>query len=497
MLGISFYFSIEKTLNTTDIHHWSMITFSLDSFLTKIPYAEFYEQYGILMPLILSPLTYFSDTKVLVGTFVSLIFILNSYLIFKITAEKLNKNKAIIILLFYLVTYPRIQYPWPDYLAGSLILAYLFISIKYENSNVTSLMLPILVCLSLFAREVIIFQILILLVFLIGAFYLYRSKFYLNHLKFLLLGIFSHYLILISYLAHHNVLKNFFLQTFNFVYWTAENQPIDLSRNIFLRALFRFEAILYWGTKELKFFFLILSASALLVFWHFFFLRNKKNIDHSIFLMAFFGISGFVMTFHIPEIFRLQIYSFILIVSCLTLTEKYASFNFTDVRSIGKTPLFKFYSLIKDKNTYFLFLTIFFLLILFGSLKNRYSDASGENLIFDRKDKQIFYSYQLKPNVINFYNELFLEWKKTPFTNKTPDPLIEKLLLDSKINPGTSFYSADFNNRINFNENFRYDYFLVNNISHTFYLNNMCRRIGKLPDGVAFLSGNEYYICKN
>jgi hypothetical protein len=497
MLGISFYFSIEKTLNTTDIHHWSMITFSIDNFLTKIPYAEIYEQYGILMPLLLSPLTYFADTKVLVGTFVALIFILNSVLIFKITAEKLNKNKAIIILLFYLIAYPRIQYPWPDYFAGSLILAYLFISIRFENSNVTSLILPIFVSLALFAREVIIFQLLILLVFLIGAFYLYRSRFYLNHLKFLILGIFSHYIILISYLAHHNAVKNFFLQTFNFVYWTEANQPIDLSKNIFLRTIVRFEALLYWGSRELKYFFFILVVSALLVFWHFLSLRKEKNIDHSVFLMAFFGISGFVMTFHIPEIFRLQIYSFILIVSCLILTEKYASFNFTKVISIKKYHWFKFFFLIKDKNTYFLFLTLFFLLIFSGSLKNRYLDASSENLIFDVKGKQSFYSFQLKPNVINFYNELFLEWKKTPFINKTPDPLIEKLLLDSKMNPGTSFYSPDFNNRINFKENLRYDYFLVNNISHTFYLNNICRKIGKLPDGVAFLSGNEYYICKN
>lgn len=460
LLAISFSLSILKTVNTTDVHHWLMITYGVDNVLEMLPYKQLYTQYGVFgsLALAIAQSVYYVDAKSLVGFFYAATFIAYALLLYNFIQKSLDEKSAFLCALLFILVYPRMQYPWPDYLASALILG--AISLDYDN-NISKFFGACLICLAMFTREVIVVYLLasLFLLFLMNLYY--RSFEISTYIKVLILAIIAHSLLLFVYLFLTGSFIEYVAQTFNLSIFESRNIPSILVRNYtIINSTFRIQVFSF--LIFVSFFIGVISL-----------FRGEKPKPAAL-LMTVFGLAGMIMSMHIPEIFRLQIYSFPSILGLVILLHqlKWASY--------------------KVIHRFLLVVCICFLGIGYF---DKYLDASGEDMILWGQDpyKNIG-GFKIPLEASKFYeNEIFGKINdKSCFVNKTSDPLIELIYPASKYFQGLPFYSSDFVKRIkisSFNKCTNAIYNSPDDIG--------CRYLGTLPEGVKFLSGNKYYICEN
>ena len=460
LLAISFSLSIYKTINTTDVHHWEMIAYGVDNVL-KIPsYKELYTQYGIFGSLVLAVtnLASYVDTKSLVGLFYSIIFIAYVILIYKFIQKRSDNQSAFLCALLFILVYPRIQYPWPDYLAAVLVIG--AISLDYDN-KIHNFFGALLVCLAMFTREVIVAY-LITSVFLLIIFNLYyRNSEISNAIKFIITGIIAHTFLLFCYLYLTGSFEEYVAQTFNLSIFESNNiQSILVKNYTIINSIFRIQVFSFFIFAS----FLVCTISLL----------GAEKPRPVALIMTVFGLSGMMMSMHIPEIFRLQIYCFPGILGLVLLMQQK--------------------KWVRDKwiHSFLLGLCICFLGI--GYL-DKYIDAAGEELVvWGHSPNKNIGGFKIPLEASKFYeNENFREmYEKSCFVNKTSDPLVEIIYPASKYFKGLPFYSPDFVKRINISGFNKCTYAVFNSPE-----NIGCKYIGILPEGIRFLSGNKYYICEN
>lgn len=437
-----------------------MITYGVDNVFKMLPYKELYTQYGIFGSLILA-VTYvasYLDTKSLVGFFYSTIFIVYVILIFNFIKKHLNIKSAFFCALLFILIYPRIQYPWPDYLAGTLILG--AISLDYD-SRVKKCFGAIIICLAIFTREVIVVYLLASVFLLIIINLSYRNSEISSIIKVAFSAIIAHTFVLFCYLFFTSGFEEYIAQTYNLSIFESRNIPSIIAKNyIIINSIFRIQVF-----SSLIFVSFLICAISLL--------RVEKPKPAAV-IMTVFGLSGMMMSMHIPEIFRLQIYCFPSILGLALLLHQKKWVTYKIIHS---------------------FLLVFCIIFFGIAYLDKYIDAAGEDLVVrGHSPYKNIDGFKIPLEASKFYeNEIFREmYEKSCFVNKTPDPLVEIIYPASKYFRGLPFYSSDFIKRINISGFNKCTYAVFNSPE-----NIECKYIGTLPEGVRFLSGNKYYICEN
>ena len=442
-----------------------MISYSAENFLTFSPYNELYEQYGLLSDF----LTHFFyrrfEFRLALGVFYSIIFFINCSLIFYLANKITSRVFAVVILITYILISPRIQYPWPDYLAATGILAFI-VFVTSKKTPLNSFLAALMICLALFAREILIVYLLSLLSMLLISNYFFKNVFW-RHIKLIFFGIFIHYCILFAYLIYNKAINYYLIQTFNLSFWQDTSQPIAE------RFLTRFISLSLGANLAVHAFQILIFIST--IFFVFSINKIKKKINFqstSVLLLTFFsGFSGILMSLHIPDLYRYQIYSF---------PTFFISFNYL----INEISAFK-------RIRIFLFVLPALIFFIIG-IKNNYRDAAGESITLFNKSTSNFYGFYFNDEQINFYKNIRLKLNHYNFVNKTPDPLIERLFPESKFTAALPFYSLDFIRRLPTGNSLKkYDYELKiidNEID--------CKFLAEMPAGVSFFSGSKYYLCR-
>lgn len=440
-----------------------MISYSVTHISQYIPYIQLYEQYGILTDILMNPFLDIFEPRLTLGYFYSLIFLLNCSLIFYIAKKITSKSFAVGILLTYVLVSPRIQYPWPDYFSATAILVFIALSFSKET-KLTNCFSLTAICLALFAREILIIYFCALILMLILATYFCKIDFK-KYLKLIFIGIFIHYTILFVYLSIKNASFYYFIQTFNLVFWKDTAQP--LAERFFTR----FIGLSLGANSAVHIFQILVFGAIIFFFFHFNKLKNLNYKYNTVLILSFFcGLSGVLMSFHIPDLYRYQIYSFPIF---------FLPYSYFLSQKNTYSKIFK--------NSVILLPTFFFLFI---GIKNNFKDASGESITLFNNTTKNYYGFYFNNEQINFYKNLQQALSRYQFVNKTPDPIIELIFPQSKYTAALPFYSEDFIKRLPPTHNKKFNFEL------TFIPNDKnCEYLGLMPEGVSFFTGSKYYLC--
>ena len=314
LVFLTFFLSILKTIHTTDIHHWEMILFSAKNAFNLVPFQERYEQYGLLLPYLLSPLNIFGDftSKFFTGLLFSLIFSLHLYMVFLVSRHFLSSSQSILITLIFFLISPRLQYPWPDYLAALFLLFFIyFLVIKESKFSWIPLTLVFLI------REATIIPGITSLILVIITNIIFDRRLWFE-LKQIIYALIFHLIIILFFLAFSNTYTEFFSQIFNFSFWQDTPQPIQE------RFFSRFFGLLSVSNLSVKLMFFNLIFASFLALFYFLLALKKVELFNKKFILLFIFSSVFsIMTIHIPETYRFQIYTFMSLVFIIIIFNNY------------------------------------------------------------------------------------------------------------------------------------------------------------------------------
>ncbi len=464
---IVFLLGIVKTLKTMDIHHWETIIFGAQNAFLE-PYKSLYIQYGMLSNYLLYPLIKFATVfgispKSIVGIFFSAVFSIILVTQYLVSRRVVNQSVALTLSLAFFLVYPRIQYPWPDYLAGLFLFLTLFIFLK--AGKFSSVWACLLINLALFSREASVFYLLsVCSIFLL--LYCFTAFNYLKELRYIIFAILAHYIVLFLFLGDEKSISYFLLQTFNF-------SPVGIEANSsFYFFIKKYLFFIYMSEHVNIYFFVCSIFLSLLFIVH---LTKKQNrlveFDKKVLMIFLFGLSGYAMSVHIPEIFRFQIYSFPIFIAVFAYFYRYID-------------LFK--------RKFFLFAILFCSLFLVFNIENNFRDASGEGLE-DYPDKYVnIEGYRMTKEIYEFYKMLSEYSSEGCLYNLTPDPLIEKIMPATKFNSALPYFSKDFINRLPYQSKDLIGCEAIVNKN----LGVACHFAGRYPQGIPFISGSDIYFCK-
>lgn len=475
---LSFILSFLKTLYTSDFHHWEIITYSVEKFRYLNPFVNYFEQYGVLTSLLMWPLTYFESTRIILGLLVSIFFLIQAYFIYLISKKFFGSVGGLFILALFFVIYPRIQYPWPDYLAATLISIYIYFSIKDRYLTQINYFIPFLISIACFAREVLIFYFCIIFIFIILINLIYENKLS-TQCKMIFLGLVYHFILLFLYLIYLGDYNFFFLQIFNFSFW-EQNPSNETSLIVGLLKVFkRFYNLFFYANSSVKIFIPLIFISFFITSFILALRILIKPISFNdqlfikILLLSIFGFFGIIMSAHIPDLFRIQIYCFYSVISLFAITQiTYDIFDFCFLKVLYVK-------------------VIFIILFLLSGLNYSYKDPMNESIFPDFRKKIQFYSYLLTNEQYLFYSSLFYSLKDINFLNTTLDPIIDKLIPSANPNQQLPFYSKDFVKKINANVDLNiYEFFLVRSNQKM-----NCDLISKYPQTTTNFTDFNLYLC--
>lgn len=460
LLLLAGFLSYSKVVYTTDIHHWEFIAFHAQGIPNLLPYKELYTQYGVLQSLLAIPLNSFGlSAKHSVGVVTTLAFLLSIYLTFRISNFFNGRNLSVPITILFVALYPRIQYPWPDYLVYSFVLCYVYSVLKCANRNWNILFL---VC-AMFVRETFVLVVgLSLLINLL--FVAFRMQTFKPRCFELLVAIVLNLMIVGVYGLITESYQEILAQTFNISFWSDEKGTVvtnPLLRFYNLSLSFGIEVLILEITCALT-----IGLCIIICMLKY---KDDKNFISTMLSFASIAIAYIVFDLNIPDLFRLQNSIFLCVIIMGLLIQRYS-------------PSICIFAI---KISIYL-LALFYLAhnIMGGGI-----DASGERLLVEDKDKYNYHNYYLPSAAIDFYNGFPKLINDQCIQNMTIDPMVENIYKSNKYNKGLPFYSEDFSKRIG-NNNDECTLMIKNTD------NGRCMSLGILPSGVRFLSGSAYFLCE-
>lgn len=455
-IAISVFLSNSKIQYTNDFHHWEMIGHSVGNIFSSVPYTELYMQYGLGMPVIsglIKMLFEFQSDRMIAG-WISVVSYVSFPLAIYWHAKKEDIKYAILWPLAFIVFFPRIQYPWPDYLASSLIYIALLIS-TYATLTIVPVVLMVI---AIFTREVVIFELIGIALILVCS-RLFCGRYNSRIIFSIVIAIVLHAALLSIYLLNTNSFNEYLLQTFNL-------EPFGGSSLASKNGLLRFVYLMTHSSMLLTVYF----YTSIVFFIFILYISFRAGEDYRINrLFPFCGLSlaGLVMTYHVPDLFRIQIYAFPGLLICLFVFLKY----------------------FKQKDHKFIYITFTILISIHLFSSFNIKDASGEPLLVQKKGEYQLISYFVAEDDFYFYKNLMLHVNDFCAVNKTVDPIFQLINPNLAYSNSIPFYSDDFIKRIPIiDKKKKCDYLTYDKIQG-------CNDMGSLSDKVPFLGGVKVRLC--
>ena len=280
-------------------HHGSIYLNALEILNGKLPYKDFFSQYGYLNDLINSISVYLLN-KDIYGIYInSSIFYFSSILIIGFISKSLSNIYgfifAIIILTF---NHPIPEYPWPNYTAFFFLTLSLFFfnEIKIRSLFISGFFLS-LACLS---RENFFYFVIPSLLTINFIFYLKNRNF--DRFKYLFLGFIIPIAVFFLYLYFNNIIIDWYHhQRLPFIYIDRyETSFLELFKNFFI--FFSLEMIFNLVNNPQYLIILLIILFNLFVLIEEIFINKLKDIN--VIFLCLICLSSFIVSINY-EIFRL------------------------------------------------------------------------------------------------------------------------------------------------------------------------------------------------
>jgi hypothetical protein len=141
--ALSFVLSLAETRVNEDVFHWGLIyANSYDLLLGRMPYRETYEYYGMLTSIVFATAMLLSvKSLVVIGAVAGLFYSASLVLTYGLWRRCTDAVPALCGVLAAFLVHPRIQYPWPNYIAYGFMLAGLYVLLRVRRDRLAGFLL--------------------------------------------------------------------------------------------------------------------------------------------------------------------------------------------------------------------------------------------------------------------------------------------------------------------------------------------------------------------
>ena len=332
----SFYLGATYTFYNQDFHHWSFILSMFTDYNNGFRlYKDIFLSYGPGQTIFFNLVNYFIKIDIVsIGIITNFIYAINFIILYKIFLRIVSKKISIILTFIIFLIHPYSILPWPDYLSGFCINIFIYLFLKSNKEEQSSIILASFLFLSFFFRNTYIVNIaLAIFGYLILNFIFVKKNLYNKIFNLFLIQTLIYFLIL----WHYDNLYNFFSHSFSLLITFADNtNRIDTREEIIknygesiwivLRLIY-FVIRSFFGLINLS----ILSNLIFIIFIFFnillvFTLKKKEYLNNpleqKIIFISFLGLCGFTQSFYHFENFRIINSSIGIFVAGLYLLKK-------------------------------------------------------------------------------------------------------------------------------------------------------------------------------
>ena len=303
---------IESRLNS-DGHHWGlMYANAVDLVRGLVPYREIFVQYGFLTTLIQGlSLFLFGNNVVSVGVITGISYSVTLYLTYLLLRKVMRQWLACMSVVVMFLVHGYILYPWSNYFSYTFFLPVILFLTAQKPKPLHYLLAGVFLGLSFLAR-----QSLIPLLAPLYLYFLFPYVFPLHGMKkagYRALGLFHAGLagvlgIFILYLVLSSAFYDWYAQSFTLLgIYGKEFGGRELLSG-FLRGVFLAHGYPFRDGRQMLYSIIFFNALLiwLIVAWSL--VRNKESERRNmlIFLFASITLFGYLQSFHIYEVFRLQ-----------------------------------------------------------------------------------------------------------------------------------------------------------------------------------------------
>ena len=317
IIFISLYSGFKWSLYNQDYHHSFFILSAYVDYQNGLEYfKDIFLQYGPGQVILFHLIDYFIDINIVsISNLNVVVYSLNLLILFKIFEKISTLQIAILATLIIFLIHPYSIYPWPDYLSGCCLVLFFFFFLNKDNK------LNIFLCssflfLAIFFRSTYIINILFSIFLYSSILFFFEKKNIINIIAILLFFFITIYF---GILVYFESLSLWYLQSIGIITSYAEYTSYpDLYNKIIQyvgREGFIFLKIGYYALRSLSKLFDLTNVSnfafILCIFVNLFFifkvLKKKIQISHEekkILFVSILGLSGFIQSFMLFEVFR-------------------------------------------------------------------------------------------------------------------------------------------------------------------------------------------------
>jgi len=312
---MSMGFSIIESRLNIDAYHWGLM-YANAADLNKglIPYKEIFIQYGFLTTLIQSlSLKILGNTVVSVGIITGVFYAASIYLSYCLWQKILDRWLAGLSAALMFLIHPYIIYPWANYFSYTFLLVSLLILTKSPERGSGYFLAGVFLAFSFLARQTVIVSTLIpiYLYFIIRRFA--SDKVFQDsqrrHIVMFHLGMLSVAAVFVLFLFRDSAVRDWTIQSFKIGGYYVSSFRVSL-KIILKFAYGLISATAAVGGQDVRaWLYTFAFFNNLVIGRRIFlkFLRNKASEKElSFFLFGSVALFGYLQSFHIYEVFRLQ-----------------------------------------------------------------------------------------------------------------------------------------------------------------------------------------------
>jgi len=437
IVSASVYMGFEYSAYNQDYHHsFFILSMYIDSQNNFDYFKDIFLQYGPGQLIFYNLIDSFIEINIVTISNINVvIYAINLVILFKIFEKVSNIQAAFILISLIFLVHPFSIYPWPDYLSGLCLSLFFYFFLNNEN-RFTIFLCSTFLFLAIFFRSTYIINILFSIILYLFFFYFLKKKIIINKIIILLIFFISIFFIA---LINFESLSLWFSQSLgiigNYAEDTKHTDLYDKISKYIGRNGFVFLKICYFLLRSIINLFdftniynLIFIFCIVINLFFIFKVFKKRleitNDEKKILFISILGLSGFVQSLMLFEIFRNINATMGIFISSIYLYE-------------NRQVFFLFIN--KYLKVFFIIMGVYLIILLNNFSYQNYDDenyTTFENLYFSNSKK-------IKSPIKEYYEDLnnyLCKFKNFNLINVSNDFAISYICTDKFIKNKSSYY---------------------------------------------------------
>ena len=317
IIFISLYAGFKHSSYNQDYHHsFFILSLYIDSQNGFEYFKDIFFQYGPGQLILFNLIDYFIQINIVsISNINVVVYSLNLIILFKIFEKISNTQIGFLFILLIFLIHPYSIYPWPDYLSGICLTLFFYFFLN-KNSKYNIFLCSSFLFLAIFFRSTFIINILFSIILYSAILYFFKKENKINKITILL---FFFIAIFFSILLFFENLSLWFTQSIgvitNYAEYTSYPALYDKIVQYVGKEGFILLKIGYYALRSLSkllnltnvYNFAFIFCIFINLIFIFKVLKNKLDVtdeEKKIFFVSILGLSGFVQSLMLFEIFR-------------------------------------------------------------------------------------------------------------------------------------------------------------------------------------------------